>query len=199
MQISGIGAPVSREARKGGRRAWPQPVGRAKRSRKVRVKFQGLANRCKYIKCEYIQQCRLLFLLLKMTKSQILCILLWKSCQYKYILDHDHSMSSSRLTVHCFIVFLPLYISFWIVSFMVLPSVLIFSSEMSNLPLIQANVWLVGWLVFNLRHYSFCLWNLMWVFYIYIYLPCFLTCSIFLLHTVFLERVEYKCFNILIW
>lgn len=43
----------------------------------------------------------LFFLPLKMTKSQILCILTLKSCQHTYILDHHHCMSFSRLHVHC--------------------------------------------------------------------------------------------------
>lgn len=70
---------------------------------KMTMKFEGSANHSKYTKRGISSTAIfLLFLPVKVTKSQSLCILLLKSCQHAYILHHNHSMSFSRLTVHCF-------------------------------------------------------------------------------------------------
>lgn len=129
----------------------------------------------------------LFFLPLKMTKSQILCILTLKSCQHTYVLDHHHCMSFSRLHVHCVfsLFFLSVYFLWDSFSFGVIKCTnLSFCNVSSAINLIHCGCLFL----LNLRH-SFQLQ----IFYIGLFF-CFSGHTF--LYTTFLAHMEYRYFDV---
>lgn len=149
----------------------------------------------------------------EMTRSQILCILTLKSCQHTYVLDHNHSMSFSRLHVHCVFSLFFLCVCFLLDSFsfrIIKCTNLSFCNVSSAINLIHCGCSFL----LNLRHsfqlqifyigLFFCFSGHIFLFYIPFFLHIWNTdilmfCQLILTFTLVLNQLQLIDFFFLLW